>query len=481
MTDSDAKAVLLGAVREELALTVGCTDPSAIGLACAAASNAYCSAQDCTFGGIAASLVSIDLELDSNLYKNAYSARIPGTGRKGIAFAAVLGALLHDHGAGLTLFMDSAPEAIEQAEVLSETLPVLVSVLDGHVGIHVRAMFHWSDGRVSSALVCTHHSHIAWIALDQQVLWAAVPTDASDSESGCAGGAKRDGERGGEGGVAGGAEGGAKVQLAREAWHDDPVHLEPERETLEWIITHAPMVCEADLGLLAEGHRVNSAIKPLDGTQDRSVRALQSMYPDGGVLLKARLGVAAATRARMEGELVEVMACGGSGNHGITLFLTLQSAWTLPGIKQDRTLLTGTLIGVYLLHLVKRETGILTPMCGCAVSSALAAAAAVAWGLGGGAVQTLQAMNIVMNTLGGIVCDGAKPDCAFKTALGAQTALEAALLACAGVVVAEGDGLGAASFARLLQILRRIHVEGMENFDATMVSILQGCGAGGEL
>jgi L-cysteine desulfidase len=191
------------------------------------------------------------------------------------------------------------------------------------------------------------------------------------------------------------------------------------------------------------------------------------------LVLETRRRVSSATRSRMGGQNVNIMAAGGSGNHGITFFITLYHGWQLEGIVPSRSLLQGALLGVVVLHLIKQKTGVLTPMCGCAVSSALAASCAIVWGLGGNGEQMLQAMNIVLNSLGGVVCDGAKVSCSFKTSLGAQVALEAAALAMKGMVIPPSEGLASDSFASLLDNIKRIHLEGMALFDQTMVSIIE--------
>ncbi len=67
--------------------------------------------------------------------------------------------------------------------------------------------------------------------------------------------------------------------------------------------------------------------------------------------------------------------------------------------------------------MVKQETGVLTPMCGCALSSALAVAASLTWASGGDELAIIRAMNYVINTLAGIACDGAKPSCSLKPLL----------------------------------------------------------------
>ena len=182
---------------------------------------------------------------------------------------------------------------------------------------------------------------------------------------------------------------------------------------------------------------------------------------------------AAATYLRMIGEILLIMACGGSGNHGITFFKSMNLGWNMEGILPDRSLLIGSALGIIILHMIKKKTGILTPMCGCSVASGLAVAAALAWGMGGDSSIMLQAMNLVLGHLGGVICDGAKPACRFKTSLSAQLAIESARMAILGINIPPDEGLSSDSFSDLLKNLQIIHIEGMSNFNTSIVSILQ--------
>ncbi|PKL12529.1 MAG: hypothetical protein CVV52_09715 [Spirochaetae bacterium HGW-Spirochaetae-8] len=420
---------VLDVMHAELRMTVGCTDPSAIGLACAAAADAYSSLK-VSPRPILDLIASVKVELDRNLYKNASAARIPGTGGKGIPLAIALGILLHDTSMGLRMF-NTLPDGLnELAAEFIRLVPMQFSVNEEAHGISILARIQWKDNTETAALIRDKHDRIQWSSVDGEKTYFS--TNESKNSS--------------------------KERIPLDLTGDI---------TLSKLVELVAEVSLDKLNLITQGFNINLAA--MGHGSDEVFLGLS----DSILIQHARAGVSDATRARMLGEDIPVIACGGSGNHGLTFFITLWYGWKMSGILPEHSLEHAALLGIQILHSIKQETGVLTPMCGCAVSSALAVTAALTWGLGGDIYRMVQAMNMVFSILGGIVCDGAKPACSYKTSLSAQIAIEAARMAVSGVVIDTDEGLGADTFSGLLGIIRRVHLDGMKQFDTTMVSIIQ--------
>jgi L-cysteine desulfidase len=443
-------------IESELKITVGCTDPAAIGLTTASAAAAY--SEKMHIHALQDAVESIFLELDMNIYKNASAVGVPGTGMKGIPIAAVLGMLIHDTSGKLMIFSDLDSSLLTTAVELVKKIPVQVRVRNRPGNIYIQARITWKDGTVTASAVSDYHDNIIWVEID------GIRTPAA-------------------------------ISGFREQEHEASQLL---LDSLDWLVGHISLTPEKILGKIAESIEINmqaSEIGLKEGSKSLEIQSLERIYggifpkeiletPENGnsqlislrdaaIIQAARVRIAAATRVRMNGGTLPVMACGGSGNHGITLLITLAIGWSMEGIVPERSLLHGAALGILILHRIKAETGVLTPMCGCAVASGLAAAAVLAWGMGGDSGSMHQAMNLVFSSLGGVVCDGAKPACAFKTSLSAQISLESARMAISGVTIPSDEGLSTNSFPNLLTNLRRIHQEGMAAFNTTMVSLLQ--------
>jgi L-cysteine desulfidase len=63
---------------------------------------------------------------------------------------------------------------------------------------------------------------------------------------------------------------------------------------------------------------------------------------------------------------------------------------------------------------IKSRMNRLTVMCGTAIAGAAGGAAAASFLMGGGCPEAEHAVNTVLGTIGGMLCDGAKESCAFK-------------------------------------------------------------------
>jgi len=450
----EVEARMVQILEEELQISVGCTDPAAVGLSVAAAAAVYAEhifGKNAPIEDILASVASVSIDLDLNLYKNAAAVFIPGTRQKGVKKAAVLGLLIGNTEDGLRLFNHLPGGAVSRAERLEKEIPVTIQVRDDFSSLSIDAVIQWRDGNRSSASIREHHDLITRISFNDELIVnkdlskEKVPSDVPD------------------------------LPLDSLAWLTEQVPKTAPKK-LQAVIDGLNMnFSAAQLGMnpenLTPDARTYAAFYSRSGKTERELpfpygleACFSENYPaitisDIEAVKNAKITVAAATRLRMSGQDVPIMACGGSGR--------------MEGIRPERSFRHAGLLGILLLHQIKRQTGVITPMCGCAVASGLAASAALAWGMGAGPEAMLQAMNIVLGSLGGVVCDGAKPSCALKTSLSAQVTLEAARMAVNGVTVPADEGLGAGSFSELLEIMRRIHLEGMALFDRTMVSIIR--------
>jgi L-cysteine desulfidase len=242
------------------------------------------------------------------------------------------------------------------------------------------------------------------------------------------------------------------------------------------------MVKELDDGRLehlAEGVEINRRAAEY-GLENSPAMALGSGLAslaeegigDHSLASKVAQYVAAAADSRMGGGMIHIKGCAGSGNHGITFFLTVGLAYERYREKAVRSLGRTLAMGLLIVRYVKAYTGLLTPTCGVTVSAAPAAAAAIVYALGGTPRQMTAAVKLIYGNIAGILCDGAKHGCSLKSSTSARTAIEAAFLALRGVEIPESDGIVDRDLPSSMEQLRRLQNEGLMDADRTMLDIL---------
>ena len=93
-------------------------------------------------------------------------------------------------------------------------------------------------------------------------------------------------------------------------------------------------------------------------------------------------------------------------------------------------------------------------------------------GTGKGFEHMCFAIKNMINTLAGMVCDGAKPSCALKMSTGIYSAFTCAELAYHGRVVDATDGLSETDVDCSIRNLGRLGFQGMNDADDTILDIM---------
>jgi L-cysteine desulfidase len=174
----------------------------------------------------------------------------------------------------------------------------------------------------------------------------------------------------------------------------------------------------------------------------------------------------------MHGIPLPVMTATGSGNQGLTLFLTVDAAARTFNVSEERllrALACAALANIY----IKSFIGPLSSVCACGVAAGLSAAIGVVYLMGGSEKEMLQAARNILGSVSGMICDGAKEGCASKVALSAGLAVEAACLAMEGGGIHAQDGILDDSFDRLIEHLGELVCVGMGGTNDTIVHIMK--------
>jgi L-cysteine desulfidase len=168
---------------------------------------------------------------------------------------------------------------------------------------------------------------------------------------------------------------------------------------------------------------------------------------------------------------VPVMAIAGSGNHGIANFLGILGVSETLDSSPEKTA-RALAISSTVTVVIKAYSSRLSAFCGCAVAAAAGVAAGTVYLLGGSYTDSVNAMQSVIGTLAGMVCDGAKESCAFKLSSSVALAVQFSYLALEGACIPAGMGLLGSTIEKTFENLGRLNDPGMVTVDRLMLHMI---------
>lgn len=412
---------LIAVLRAEIRRATGCTEVAAAALVAAHAVR--------TLGRPAEHL---QLSVSPNVYKNGVHVAVPGTPFRGLAPAAAIGAAIGDPAAGLEI-LDAADAAIVEAAGLAVAAgAVRVGFTAEQEPLLLRAAAQ-AGNDVAVAVIAGAHDRLVEVRRNDELIYKALP--AQD--------------------------------------HDDPGLPDLRTVPMARMLAAVDRIPVADLEFLMDAARLNAdaarAGRAAEGPLGRALDARAAAAPSPRAAAQSWTG--AASEARMGGLPVPVAAITGSGNHGIANFLGVWGYARAVDAPHDRTV-RALAIASLVTVAIKAHTGKLTAFCGCAIAPATGLAAAAAYLMGGDAAAQTAAMQTVIGTFAGMLCDGAKASCAFKVAAVVGAAIDIAELAVSGAHVAAGDGIVGATVDESFANLGRLNDPGMRGTERAVLEII---------
>ena len=177
MIDSATQQQILDLIHREVVPAVGCTEPMAVALCTARATELLGCRPD-----------EIEVLLSANILKNAMGVGIPGTGMIGLPIAVALGALIGKSEYQLEVIKDLTPESLEEGKKYISEKRINIGLKPGRCDklyVEVTCKAHGSRDK-ATAIIARSHTNFVYEELN-----GSVKLDTRGG--GCEGGAGDDG------------------------------------------------------------------------------------------------------------------------------------------------------------------------------------------------------------------------------------------------------------------------------------------------
>ncbi len=410
-------------IRQEVVLATGCTEPGAVALCVAKARE--------TLGGMPD---KVDILLSKNVFKNAMGVGIPGTGMIGLPIAVAMAVTAGDSRRQLevlTLPEDKVEEAKQWLDAHSDAVGIGVKETDDK--LYIECTCHKGDSYAKAVISKRHVNFVLIEKNGETLLDAQGCVDKSNDD--CKGKSLAD------------------CLTARMVYDYAATAPIEELEFIKETVTYNHAASEEGL----HGYGLN-------------VGRILMENADGDIVHTVVARTVAASDARMDGCTLPIYSNSGSGNQGIACTLPIYEYGKAKGCSDEsivRALIMSHLTSIY----IKRGIGRLSALCGL-VNASIGVASGMVYLHGGGFEQVCYAIKNMINTVAGMVCDGAKPSCALKMSTGLYSAFVSTELACQNRVVDASDGLSERDIDSSIHNLGRLGHDGMNQTDDMVLDIM---------
>lgn len=424
MLTKDTRDKILTLINKEVVPAVGCTEPMAVALCTARATE--------TLGRKPEKITAL---LSANILKNAMGVGIPGTGMIGLPIAIALGAIVGKSEYQLEVIKDLTPETLEEGKTLTKENRISIQLKQNiteklYIEIVCEAQNH-----SATAVIAGGHTDFVYIESDGNVLLDKRSETSIAIE-----------------------EGGIQLNM---------------RLVYDFAMT-AP-VDELRFILKTRDYNIKAAEESLKGNYGHCLGKTMSRPLSHGIFGDSIYShiisrTASACDARMGGAMIPVMSNSGSGNQGICATNPVV-VYAQENKNTEEELIRALVLSHLTAIYIKQSLGKLSALCGCVVAST-GSSCGITYLMGGNYEQICHSIKNMIANLAGMLCDGAKPSCSLKVSSGVSTALLSALLSMEGRCVTSAEGIIDDDVDRSIRNLTSIGADAMCTTDEMVLDIM---------
>ena len=412
---------------DDMKPALGVTEPGAIAFAAS-------KARSYTKGEIE----EISVEMNSGMYKNAFTCGIPNSDEVGNIFSAALGVVAGNPEKGLESLADVTEKDNETAEKLVEEGKVKVKLSGISSDIFIEATVK-TKSDICIVTIKNSHTNIVRITLNGKVIFEKEEKDKEN-----------------------------------EIEETPLIH----KYTLKDLVSYVKNVDIKEIEFIQKAFDVNMELFN-EGLKSRKSTFIHQLFKMNGekifsdnVLSTAQLLCNGAIEARVIGLDKPAMSITGSGAHGIIAVMPLLAEQKVKNLSEE-ILLRAAALSYLVCMYIKEYSGRLSAFCGCGIAAGTGMACGLVFMRNGSVEEMGHTINNMASSITGMICDGGNQGCTMKGVAATDAAFRSAEFAMNGVYIYNVHGINGNTPEETMRNMGLIASPGMTGTEKTIVEIFE--------
>lgn len=412
---------------DDMKPALGVTEPGAIAFAAS-------KARSYTKGEIE----EVSVEMNSGMYKNAFTCGIPNSDEVGNIFSAALGVAAGNPEKGLESLADVTEKDNETAEKLVEEGKVKVKLSGISSDIFIEATVK-TKSDICVVTIKNSHTNIVRITLNGKVIFEKEEKDKEN-----------------------------------EIEETPLIH----KYTLKDLVSYVKNVDIKEIEFIQKAFDVNMELFN-EGLKSRKSTFIHQLFKMNGekifsdnVLSTAQLLCNGAIEARVIGLDKPAMSITGSGAHGIIAVMPLLAEQKVKNLSEEILLRAAALSYLVCIY-IKEYSGRLSAFCGCGIAAGTGMACGLVFMRNGSVEEMGHTINNMASSITGMICDGGNQGCTMKGVAATDAAFRSAEFAMNGVYIYNVHGINGNTPEETMRNMGLIASPGMTGTEKTIVEIFE--------
>lgn len=412
---------------DDMKSALGVTEPGAIAFAAS-------KARSYTKGEIEEVLV----EMNSGMYKNAFTCGIPNSNEVGNIFSAALGVVAGNSEKGLESLADVTEKDNKTAEKLVKEGKIKVKLSGISSDIFIEATVK-TKSDICVVTIKNSHTNIVKITLNEKVIFENEEKKKEDEIE--------------------------EIPL---------IH----KYTLKDLVSYVKNVNIKEIEFIKKAFDTNMELfnEGLRSSKSTFIHQLFKMNGEkifsDNVLSTAQLLCNGAIEARVIGLDKPAMSITGSGAHGIIAVMPLLAEQKVKNLSEE-ILLRAAALSYLVCMYIKEYSGRLSAFCGCGIAAGTGMACGLVFMRNGSVEEMGHTINNMASSITGMICDGGNQGCTMKGVAATDAAFRSAEFAMNGVYIYNVHGINGKNPEETMRNMGLIASPGMAGTEKTIVEIFE--------